>query len=81
MLLEKVLVLDIVYSASVKDHEFKRTEHICTITKLRMKWARIYWNELEELEHNQGNFYSTVLDSDGKIRLEVSKRIDEVKTK
>ena len=46
-----------------------------------MKWARIYWNELEELEHNQGNFYSTVLDSDGKIRLEVSKRIDEVKTK
>ena len=62
-------------------NEFKRTEHICTITKLRMKWARIYWNELEELEHNQGNFYSTVLDSDGKIRLEVSKRIDEVKTK
>lgn len=62
-------------------NKFKRTEHICTITKLRMKWARIYWNELEELEHNQGNFYSTVLDSDGKIRLEVSKRIDEIKTK
>ncbi len=46
---------------------FKRTEHICTITKLRAKWARIYWHEFEELDHRGGNWYSVVRDRDGNI--------------
>lgn len=46
---------------------FKRTEHICTITKLRIKWARIYWHEYEELDHRQGRWYNVTRDKDGNI--------------
>lgn len=36
--------------------KFKRTEHICTISKIRNKWARIYWKRVEELEHNNTKY-------------------------
>jgi len=31
--------------------EFRRTTHICEITKLQAKWAEIYWREYESLEN------------------------------
>ena len=38
-------------------HAFKRTEHICDITKLRSKWARRYWDMVEEAEHNHMDYF------------------------
>lgn len=31
--------------------EFRRTTHICEITKIQAKWAEIYWREYENLEN------------------------------
>ena len=39
-------------------HKFKRTEHICYITKLRSVWARRYWDMVEELEHNHFDYFN-----------------------
>jgi hypothetical protein len=38
-------------------HAFKRTEHICDIAKLRSKWARRYWDMVEEAEHNHMDYF------------------------
>lgn len=42
-----------------ENHAFKRTEHICFIAKLRSKWARRYWDMLEEEEHNGDDYFTT----------------------
>jgi len=34
--------------------KFKRTEHICYITKLRLKWARVYWDKIFEFDNIDG---------------------------
>lgn len=34
--------------------EFKRTEHICYITKLRLKWSRMYWDDIYEYDNPSG---------------------------
>lgn len=39
-------------------HKFKRTEHICYIAKLRSKWARRYWDMVEEVEHTNDDYFS-----------------------
>ena len=41
-----------------ENHDFIRTEHICTIAKIRQKWARRYWDRIEELEHNHSDYFS-----------------------
>lgn len=30
-------------------HEFKRTKYICELTKINSKWAKYYWDKIEEL--------------------------------
>ena len=42
-----------------ENHDFKRTEHICTIAKIRQKWARRYWDRIEELDHNEYDYFKT----------------------
>lgn len=54
-----------------ENHAFRRTEHICTIAKLRAKHARRYWDMVEEAEHNHDDYF----DKTGCCHFE---RIDEV---
>lgn len=49
-------------------NKFKRTEHICTISKLRNKWSKIYWDQFEELEHLKNKFFNPYKDSEGHIK-------------
>lgn len=37
--------------------EFKRTEFICKISKIRNKWARFYWSVIEKENRNEGNYF------------------------
>jgi uncharacterized protein len=39
--------------------EFRRTTHICEITKLQCKWAKVYWNEYSKLEGSSMEFDET----------------------
>ena len=41
-----------------ENHAFKRTEHICFITKLRTTYARRYWDMLEEEEHVHNDYFN-----------------------
>lgn len=39
-------------------HEFKRTEHICYITKLRNKWSRRYWDMTAEFDMLETDYFT-----------------------
>jgi radical SAM protein with 4Fe4S-binding SPASM domain len=43
-----------------ENHDFKRTEHICTIAKIRQKWSRRYWDRIEELSHNHDDYFEFI---------------------
>lgn len=50
-------------------NDFKRTEHICTISKIRNKWSAIYWREYNRLDGRQNQYFNAFVDKDGKATI------------